>query len=203
MLPNPLAAVQNPGRCLAVLALWSGAFAVALALIFHGKIALLELAKNAAHANEIVKGFAGQGNPIWQLYADFGFIVCYATLLAFCCFRAAVLASAAGWRTLATVSVALGWCQWLAGGLDAVENVALLQFLNGVSGDAAIAVSHWCAGIRFVLACLGCLVAGYVFLRARGSVSRRTEVVLAWLLICAGLYFLWILRAGLTAWPPG
>lgn len=87
------------------------------------------------------------------------FPVLYGTALAFACFWAAVQWE---WRSpaLARLMRLLAWGQWLAGGLDLVENTA--QAVMILSGQAAAPLPEliwWCAGSKFALVGAGLLTA--------------------------------------------
>lgn len=65
------------------------------------------------------------------VWIDYGFLVCYSTLLAIVVFRCArAVPAVEGW---APVGDRLGWWMWVAGLLDAIENAGILLELSGRS----------------------------------------------------------------------
>jgi len=113
-------------------------------------------------------GSPGRRAAARSLRLDFVYLAAYAPGLALLCAAAADRARAAGSR-LATPGAALAWGQLAAGGLDAVENLALLRVLGGSPEDAWPALAAACAWPKFAL-----VAAGLLYLAA-SAVSRLTE----------------------------
>jgi hypothetical protein len=114
----------------------------------------LELAGDAARAERILDswGARGQRMAALSLGLDVLFLVLYATANALACLWAGrVLAP----RALARLATPLAWGQWLAGGLDAVENAALaVVLLDGPAGPWP-ALARAAAVPKFALVAMG------------------------------------------------
>ena len=63
------------------------------------------------------------------------------------------------WPRLASIGVALGWGAVLAGGLDAIENAALLRQLACSASPTMAATAFWCASVKFALVAIAFPVA--------------------------------------------
>lgn len=97
-----------------------------------------------------------------SLGLDYLFLVLYSTAIALAAFRVA-----GTWQRsrplLATAGVWLGYAQWLAAVLDAVENVALIYLLLGSHNTLWPPLAWGCAAVKFLLVGAGLL---YVLLGA-------------------------------------
>lgn len=113
-----------------------------------------------------------------SLGLDYLFLVLYATAIALASFRVA-----AAWRSpqplLATVGVWLGWAQWLAAALDAVENVALISLLLGSDNGLWPPLAWGCAAVKFTIVAAGLLYvlvgAGAYLINRASTISRRNQ----------------------------
>lgn len=100
-------------------------------------------------------GPEGSAAAVRQTWADFPFLVLYSTTIAL-----GVLASVAGiantspWVRLAR---GIAWAQWLAALLDALENVAMLNSLNGEAAAPWPQVAYYCAAAKFAIVVAGIL----------------------------------------------
>ncbi len=106
---------------------------------------------------------------LFGLGFDYLYMLSYSLAIAFACFYGAVRRG--GW--FGRLGVLLGWSQFVAAGLDAIENLALLTiFLRGSEGPWA-ALSFWCAAPKFALVLAGLLYAAAAAL-APGRVGRKS-----------------------------
>jgi hypothetical protein len=92
-----------------------------------------------------------------QLGADYVFILGYAPLLALLSGLGA-LQLGAYWQPLATFGVLVAWGQLLAGLLDMVEDLGLIQVLAGTRNEAWPRLARYCAQAKFSLVGLGITV---------------------------------------------
>ena len=131
-----------------------------------------ELAGDGARAARILDswGARGQRMAALALGLDFLFLALYATANALACLWAGrVLAP----RALAALATPLAWGQWLAGGLDAVENVALAVVLvDGPEGHWP-ALARAAAVPKFALVAMGLLYAALGAAAALAARARR------------------------------
>lgn len=81
---------------------------------------------------------------------DYVFLLAYSTFFALACMTAGDAARIAGSRLYA-LAIPLAWGQWLAAGLDAVENVALLAALFGSLWAGWPPVAWFAASLKFAL----------------------------------------------------
>lgn len=106
-----------------------------------------------------------------SLGLDYLFLLLYSTAIALASFRVA-----AGWRPhrplLATAGVWIGWGQWLAAALDAVENVALIALLLGSQSATWAPLAWGCAAAKFAIVGAGLL---YVLLGAGAQLVKRSR----------------------------
>lgn len=107
-------------------------------------------------------GAAGQERVVRGLYADFLFLAGYASLLALLVRR---IGRYSRWPALARP---LAWGQWLAGGLDAIENLLLLGLIRGDLGAGLAPLVGGMASLKFAL-----VAAGVVYLLATLPARRR------------------------------
>lgn len=139
----------------------------------------LELAGDAARAERILDSWGARGRRMaaLSLGLDVLFLVLYATANALACLWAGrVLAP----RALARLATPLAWGQWLAGGLDAVENAALAVVLvDGPEGPwpalarAAAVPKFALVAMGLLYAALGAAVALAARARRRGGLPRQ------------------------------
>lgn len=108
-----------------------------------------------------------------SLGLDYLFLVLYSTAIALACFRVA-----RGWRVsrplLAAIGLWLGWGQWLAAGLDTVENVALIYLLLGSHNGLWAPLAWGCAAVKFAIVGAGLL---YVLAGAAIYIMKRMVLV--------------------------
>jgi hypothetical protein len=114
-------------------------------------IVSFELAGERAGAGRILEAWGEQGRraAARSLRLDFLFLASYAPGLALLCAAAAERAFAR--PRLAALGIWLAWGQLAAGGLDALENFALLQVLVGSEGEGWPALAAACAWPKFAL----------------------------------------------------
>ncbi|WP_236517107.1 hypothetical protein [Sandaracinus amylolyticus] len=87
-----------------------------------------------------------------SLGVDYAFLLAYSTAIAaVIVFLAARLPRAP--RALAAIASA----QWIAAGLDAIENYALWRMLAGGARDPWPAIAAWCAAPKFAIVAVGLL----------------------------------------------
>jgi hypothetical protein len=121
----------------------------------HG-ILSLQFAGSVAQARQIVESW----DETARLYAaldiglDFLALCAYSTTLAFLCVWAAEVLRGRGLAFVA-LGLLLAWGQWLAGLLDAVENVANFITLLGSGDESWPRLAWWCAGVKFSLVAAG------------------------------------------------
>jgi hypothetical protein len=96
-------------------------------------------------------GYTGQRQAIIQTYVDFLFLMVYATTLALFCFRLAREQE----DFYRSISLFLGWSMFVAGLLDAIENVAMLQTLYGNQSDFFPLLSSYTALGKFLIIGIG------------------------------------------------
>ena len=151
-------------------------------------IVQLEVASEPAGAQLILKDFAhkgwDEGRVRAQLKVDFLFILAYVSFVWAACRRASGFYST---PVLAGLASILSWAQLLAGALDALENVALLRFLSANSQEHWLKISLWSALAKFVLLCLGLLIAGVGFLAGKHGARSKVRCVVGVLLFLLGL----------------
>jgi len=119
-------------------------------------IVSFELAGDAARAQRILEswGARGQALAVRSLELDFLFLAAYAPGLALLCAAASDRQQLRGSK-LAGVGAALAWGQLAAGGLDALENLALLRVLGAGAPTGWPALAAACAWPKFALVTAG------------------------------------------------
>jgi hypothetical protein len=137
-------------------------------------IVSFEFAGDRESASRMLEAWGGEGRRAAgrSLRLDFLFLAAYAPGLALLCAAAADRAHAARSR-LAAPGAALAWGQLAAGGLDAIENVALLRVLDGSTADLWPALAELCAWPKFAL-----VVGGVVYLVGFGASRFRRQPAL-------------------------
>jgi hypothetical protein len=137
-------------------------------------IVSFELAGDAARAQRILGSWGAEGRALAarSLQLDFLFLAAYAPGLALLCAAASDRQRALGSK-LAGVGAALAWGQLAAGGLDALENLALLRTLAAGAPEGWPALAAACAWPKFALVGVGLAYAVAVWLgerlRTRGA----------------------------------
>ena len=136
-------------------------------------IVSLELARYPEVAARVINSWnAGQqAQAIASVRWDFLWLLSYSTSISLACIWAAgMLGRSEFFRKIGHF---LAWLLWLAALLDAAENVALLQMLNGAIRVPWPQLSYWCALVKFDIVILGLL---YVLAGGVGwIVNRRTK----------------------------
>jgi len=114
-----------------------------------------ELAGTLDKAQAIMHGWGEVNRQLarQQTYVDFVYLVLYPLTIALGCGLAARQFSAGSW--LVTVGLYLAWAQLAAGLLDAIEDVALLQLLQGSQNPSLPLIARWCALPKFAIVGLG------------------------------------------------
>jgi hypothetical protein len=95
------------------------------------------------------------------------FIPLYSSLIAMLCFWAAHVSGAD--TSTRTVFLALGWCGWIAGAFDLIENTGILAELHGhyfvATPTALVALMKWGLALSVSLAAVGRLLVALVLRR--------------------------------------
>jgi len=119
-------------------------------------IVSFELAGNIDRANRILTEWGSQGkvHATLSLGLDYLFLIVYALFISLACVR---IAGHLKFRFsfLATWGFVLGWAQFLAALLDAIENFALIKLTFGSLRAAWPAIARWCALVKFGIVGLG------------------------------------------------
>lgn len=120
-------------------------------------IIAFELAHTPGRAAEIVETWGRDGIAAARLqtYLDFGFLMLYSNAIALGVIS--IMSAAADRSFIPGLGRALAYGQWVAGLFDAVENLALLQILNGDVGSPWPQIAYYFATIKFALVGLGLL----------------------------------------------
>ncbi len=184
-LPHPFASLSRRARRRALLACAVLALALMLELSAleaklrtpaspHG-IVSFELAGNAERAGSILEAWGPEGSAraTRSLWLDFFFLTSYAPAIGLLCAAASDRARIRE-SVLAGLGAALAWGQLAAGGLDAIENFALLRVLSGASLDRWPAVAAACAWPKFALVAAGLIyvLAAWLAPDRRGREAR-------------------------------
>jgi hypothetical protein len=121
-----------------------------------------ELAGSAVQAQRILDSWDASTrlHAAFALGFDYVFMLAYATTIGLACVMAAGVLRSRNWP-LAAAGAALAWGQWLAAGLDAIENVALTNMLFSSVVSPWPQVAYWCAIIKFTLVFLGLVYTFY------------------------------------------
>jgi len=169
--------VSNPRRGTFVLGLFILTLGMAaLALPSLGRMDLrgvsildLELMRTSENAAEQVARLGSSGIDAAQMsiYLDFPFLVLYALALSAACALLAARAAERGATALAVAGRLMVWVAPIAAALDAVENVALLQVLDGHTDQPWPGIAFGFASVKFALLALVVvyLIAGLVLAR--------------------------------------
>lgn len=143
-------------------------------------IVSLELAGTEANARAILDSWdaAAQAQALFGVTLDYLFLLTYSTAISLGCVWAAALVRERRW--LARAGLYLAWLQWLAALFDAIENVGLLNMLDGRTAQPWPLIAQWFAIPKFALIVLGLLytllIGGGLWLRRRlsGSATERS-----------------------------
>ena len=115
-----------------------------------------EFAGTIPAASDILSSWGPRGQALagLSLGLDFLYIVAYASTISLGC-----VLVAQRWldrsRWMAVFGVALSWAVLVAGLLDVIENVALIQVLLGSSSESWPVLARWCAAGKFAIVGLG------------------------------------------------
>lgn len=136
-------------------------------------IVSFELAGTLAAAQAMLASWdlSAQLHAAFSLGLDYLYMPLYAVTIALACVRVAAT-SLRSPQAAAALGILLAWGVGLAALLDAVENAALWQVLQGSTAAAWPAVARWCAIVKFALVGAGLFYAGagavfYLFRKAR------------------------------------
>jgi hypothetical protein len=96
-------------------------------------IVSFEVAGTEEEAQEILEDWGEQGRDDARvsIYADFPYLIAYSVFLAVGCTIAAERLARRGMNRLARIGPMLGWTMFLAGAFDVIENLAMLQVIDG------------------------------------------------------------------------
>ena len=121
-----------------------------------------EFAGSPSQAQAIIDSWNSQArlSAAFSLGLDYLFILAYSTAISLACLWTADMLQERNWP-LARLGVPLAWGQWLAGALDAVENLGLVLLLLYSAGNPWPGIAKWCALIKFTLVFLGLVYAFY------------------------------------------
>lgn len=133
-----------------------------------------ELAGSVSQAQAIIDSWDQNARLVaaFGLGFDYLFMLAYSTAIGLGCIMSAHLLHKRGWP-LAKLGNWLAWGQWLAAGLDAVENIALTVILLSTVASPWPEVARWCATVKFVLIFLGLV---YAFLGLAANLVGRDKI---------------------------
>jgi len=145
-------------------------------------IVSFELARNPAQAQAILDSWEqpAQLRAAFSLGLDFLFIPIYSTGLTLCCLWAAQFQRERrrfpNWLVLIGIpGILLAWAQTLAGGLDLIENLALINMLLGSVSAPWPQVSSICATVKFSLVGMGILYSLLAALAYTGAIITHRQ----------------------------
>jgi hypothetical protein len=141
-------------------------------------IVSLEFAGNSTRAQTIINSWdpGAKLHAAFILGLDYTFMLFYSTSIGLACVWMGIVLGA---RSLpfATIATLLAWGQWVAAGLDGLENVALTAILFGSGFSLWAPLALVCAFLKFGLILAGIAYALFglgVYLGRRSiSVARR------------------------------
>jgi hypothetical protein len=134
--------------------------------------AILEWKIQPGEAQEIVADWSGHEPSIsvakrGLLLDTLLFIPLYSSLIAALCFWAAYVSGAG--TSAHTVFLALGWCGWIAGAFDLIENAGILAELHGhyfvATPTACVALMKWGLALSVSFVAIGRLLVALVLRR--------------------------------------
>jgi hypothetical protein len=119
-------------------------------------IVSFELSGSIESAAQILKAWGPQGRvyAALSLGLDYLFLIVYALFISLSCVRIAEYFRQKG-RHLAIWGLGLGWAQFLAAFLDAIENAALINLLFDSQHDFWPTIARYCALVKFGIVGLG------------------------------------------------
>lgn len=123
-----------------------------------GGIVSLELAGSTEAATKIIESW--RGNELYAGFSmglDFLFLVAYSVTLALALWSMA-RRMPTGSR-LRQFAVYLGYAQFVAAGLDIIENLAMIVMLSGEIGSVAPVIARVCAIPKFIIVLTGLVTA--------------------------------------------
>jgi hypothetical protein len=127
-----------------------------------------EFARSITRAQQILSSWdaADKIRCALSIGVDYLFLVSYALFISVGC---AYIANALKIRKpfLAKIGFVLGWAQFIAALLDAIENTALIQLLLGSRNQIYSWIAWGCAGSKFTFVGLGLIymVSGFILVR--------------------------------------
>jgi len=137
-------------------------------------IVSFELAGTLATSQTMIASWdsSAQLHAAFSLGLDYLYMPLYAVAVALACVRTAAT-SLRSPQAAASLGLLLAWGLGLAALLDALENAALWQVLQGSAAAAWPVVARCCAIVKFALVLAGLFYAGagsalYLFKKARG-----------------------------------
>jgi len=162
--------------------LWLGSLVISAVTLLSIKVLDESLVNDAAPSGIVSFEFAGSITRAQQILSswdasqkircalslgiDYVFLVSYALFLSVGC---VYIANALKSRRLilAEIGFLLGWTQFMAALLDAIENTALIQLLLGSRNEIYSWTAWGCARIKFTLVGLGLLymVSGFILIK--------------------------------------
>lgn len=121
-------------------------------------IVSFELAGSIEKAGQILKewGPPGKARATLSLGLDYLFLFVYALFISLSCVRIARYFKFK-YAFLAVWGVGLGWAQFLAALLDAIENLALINLAFGSQRESWPIIAKWCALVKFGIVGAGLL----------------------------------------------
>ena len=119
-------------------------------------IVSFELATNYEHTQKIMTSWTPEGRvyAALSLGLDYLFLIIYALFISLSCTRIAKYLKPR-WPFFAKLGLVLGWTQFLAAFLDAVENFALIKLILGSTNQIWQTTARWCAMFKFSMVGVG------------------------------------------------
>jgi hypothetical protein len=132
-----------------------------------------ELAGSVERASVILQSWdtPAQLHAALSLGFDYVFMLAYTATFSLACLMSGEALRRRGWP-LAGLDAPLAWGQWIAAGLDALENLALILVLLGPVVSPWPALARWWALGKFALLLAGLLYASYGLLANLVSRSK-------------------------------
>jgi hypothetical protein len=121
-----------------------------------GGILSLEFAGSISRTHFIVNSWSMRAliDAAFSIGLDYVFLLLYSTTIGAGCVW---LSESLNNPTMAKTGIVLGWLQWVAGGLDAIENAALFRMLHLPNGEFFPKLAFFCALGKFMLILAGIL----------------------------------------------